>query len=72
MAALDNLYVINGDARSVLSLAVPDNSIDEVFINYPVPPCWPGSKRRLIDENVGSSGCISIVFAGCFRRTRNY
>jgi len=49
---LENLRVLQGDARDVLA-ALPDQSLSRLFILFPDP--WPKArhnKRRLINENL--------------------
>ncbi len=49
-AVLERLAICCSEANSLVSRAMPAGSISEVFINYPDPPVWLGSKQRLIDS----------------------
>lgn len=51
-AGVDNVRIIGGEAHAVLQSSLSSNSIDEIFINYPDPPVWIGSKFRLVDESL--------------------
>jgi tRNA (guanine-N7-)-methyltransferase len=51
-AALDNLFIICGEALNATSLYIPSLSVEEVFVNFPDP--WPKkrhAKHRLINES---------------------
>jgi tRNA (guanine-N7-)-methyltransferase len=47
---LDNMLILCGEAHATLDKSIQDKAFDEVYINYPDPPFWEGSKQRLIDE----------------------
>ncbi len=47
---LDNMMVLGGTAHEMMQWHLRDASIEEVFVNYPDPPVWHGSRMRLIDE----------------------
>ena len=49
-ARRDNVAVLGGTAHEMLRWYVRDGSISRVFVNYPDPPVWHGSRMRLIDE----------------------
>ncbi|KAL0484647.1 tRNA methyltransferase [Acrasis kona] len=46
---LSNMSVICSEAHAALRERLPESCCDEVYINYPDPPFWEGSKQRLID-----------------------
>lgn len=48
---LDNLAILGGEAFSILTNHIPPHTFDEVFVNYPDPPVWEGSKQRLLNED---------------------
>lgn len=51
-AGLDNVILIQSDARSALQVLCMPDSVESVFINYPDP--WPKNEhsgRRLIDDD---------------------
>ena len=48
-ARLNNLAVLRGMAHEMLSSRVPEDSLSEIFVNYPDPPEWVGSTQCLVD-----------------------
>ena len=48
-ARLDNLAVLRGMAHEMLSSRVPEDSLSEIYVNYPDPPEWVGSTQCLVD-----------------------
>lgn len=52
---LSNLFILSLDARVLLEI-VPSNSIDELFIHFPVPWDNSPSKRVLTKESVSNIG----------------
>lgn len=46
---VDNLLAICGDARPVVGECMPEQSIQECFVNFPEPPVWAESKHVLLD-----------------------
>ena len=48
-ARLNNLAVLRGMAHEMLSSRVPEDSLSEIFVNYPDPPEWVGSAQCLVD-----------------------
>lgn len=42
---------ICGDARGVMDLCIPPQSLEEVFINFPEPPVYEDSAYRLVDDH---------------------
>ncbi|EFA82229.1 hypothetical protein PPL_04652 [Heterostelium album PN500] len=66
--SIDNLYILAGEANSVLKNSVPSDSLDEVYINYPNPPVWPGAWRLInhdflvdIHRTLKKDGTLTIV-----------
>jgi tRNA G46 methylase TrmB len=49
MHRAENVVVLGGLAHAVVRSLIPARSVSEVFVNYPDPPVWPGSKQRLVD-----------------------
>jgi len=47
---LQNLLILAGEAHAIFRESIADDTIDEIFINFPDPPVWQGSKQRLIDQ----------------------
>jgi len=47
---LNNLLILGGEAHAIFNESINDCSIQEIFVNYPDPPVWEGSKQRLLDE----------------------
>lgn len=47
---LDNMLVLGGLAEDMIGAHLADASIEELYVNYPDPPVWHGSRMRLIDE----------------------
>ena len=45
----DNLLLVCGDARLAVDLLAGKN-VHDLFINYPEPPGWMGSKSNLLDD----------------------
>ncbi len=68
-ANLSNLLVIGGEAHGVVRQYMGDATLDEVFINFPEPPGWAGSKLRLIDQPfliqlhrcLKADACLTVV-----------
>eukprot|EP01117_Protostelium_nocturnum_P011321 TRINITY_DN4106_c0_g1_i1.p1 TRINITY_DN4106_c0_g1~~TRINITY_DN4106_c0_g1_i1.p1 ORF type:complete len:536 (-),score=219.17 TRINITY_DN4106_c0_g1_i1:47-1654(-) len=48
---VNNISIIGGEGHQVLRASVPDEVFDEIFVNYPDPPVWEGSKQKLIDHS---------------------
>ena len=48
-ARLDNLALLRGMAHEMLSSRVPEDSLSEIYVNYPDPPEWVGSTQCLVD-----------------------
>jgi len=48
-ARLNNLAVLRGMAHEMLSSRVPEDSLSEIYVNYPDPPEWVGSTQCLVD-----------------------
>jgi tRNA (guanine-N7-)-methyltransferase len=46
---INNLLNLGGEGHLILNNYLNDNSIDELFINYPDPPVWKFSKQKLIN-----------------------
>ncbi|GAM18119.1 hypothetical protein SAMD00019534_012940 [Acytostelium subglobosum LB1] len=68
LESIDNLYLMAGDAHEVLKSNVPTGTLDEVYINYPNPPVWPGAKRLIdhdflveINRSLKKDGTLTIV-----------
>src|SRR5262249_34825462 len=49
-ADLDNLLILGGEAHSIFQQCIPDESITEVYVNFPDPPVWKGSSQRLLSK----------------------
>ena len=45
-ARLNNLAVLRGMAHEMLSSRVPEDSLSEIYVNYPDPPEWVGQAPR--------------------------
>ncbi|KAK5576243.1 hypothetical protein RB653_007384 [Dictyostelium firmibasis] len=68
LEAIDNLYIVGGDAHGSLKEVVPDNILHEVYINYPNPPVWAGAERLInelflveINRCLKKDGTLTIV-----------
>ncbi|KAN0027674.1 hypothetical protein ACTFIU_010647 [Dictyostelium citrinum] len=68
LEAIDNLYIVGGDAHGSLKEIVPDNILHEVYINYPNPPVWAGAERLInelflveINRCLKKDGTLTIV-----------
>uniref|UniRef100_A0A7S0KJR5 tRNA (guanine(46)-N(7))-methyltransferase n=2 Tax=Ostreococcus mediterraneus TaxID=1486918 RepID=A0A7S0KJR5_9CHLO len=44
-----NITMMCGMAHNVLRREIPDESVQEVYVNYPDPPEWVGSSQVLVD-----------------------
>jgi len=44
-----NITMMCGMAHNVLRREIPDESVHEVYVNYPDPPEWVGSSQVLVD-----------------------
>jgi tRNA G46 methylase TrmB len=47
---LNNLLILGGDAHKIVRDSFEGGVLDEIWINFPEPPGWAGSKLRLIDR----------------------
>ncbi|KAM9991305.1 hypothetical protein ACTFIZ_004698 [Dictyostelium cf. discoideum] len=68
LEAIDNLYIVGGDAHGSLKEIIPDNILNEVYINYPNPPVWSGAERLInelflieINRCLKKDGTLTIV-----------
>jgi pentatricopeptide repeat protein len=46
---LDNLMIIGGEAHATFKSCIPDECLQEAYVNYPDPPVWEHSKQRLLN-----------------------
>eukprot|EP01133_Synstelium_polycarpum_P000201 gene201-243_t len=68
LESIDNLYVMGGEAHSVIKNTVPKEVLDEVYINYPNPPVWENAARLIdhdflveINRTLKHDGTLTIV-----------
>ena len=47
---VDNILLLCGEAHHMMAKCVPPSSLSEVFVNYPDPPVWSGSRQRVLDN----------------------
>lgn len=50
--SVTNLAVLGGDGREIVSEFIPGGSVADIYINFPEPPVWEQSKRRLLDVDM--------------------
>jgi tRNA G46 methylase TrmB len=50
MARTEGVLVLRGEARAALRDCVPAASAASVYVNFPNPPLWSGSRSRLVAE----------------------
>ena len=44
------MAVLGGEGNHILGTWCTPNTFDDVFVNFPDPPVWSGSKQRLLNE----------------------
>ena len=60
---LGNLCVLGGEALITVRDCVSAGCLDEVYVNFPEPPGWSGSKLRLINDVFLMEVCpVSVLF----------
>lgn len=50
MARADNVLVLRGEARAAFRDCLPAACARAVYVNFPNPPLWSGSRSRLVAE----------------------
>eukprot|EP01132_Coremiostelium_polycephalum_P004914 gene4914-6125_t len=68
LESIDNLSIIGGEAYSSIKNTIPNDILDEVYINYPNPPVWEGAFRLInhdflvdIHRCLKKDGTLTIV-----------
>lgn len=58
-----NLCVVNGEALTFLRQCVSPGTVSQLYVNFPDPPAWEGSKRTLISQEF-LTACHSALEVG--------
>eukprot|EP01119_Soliformovum_irregulare_P011046 TRINITY_DN273_c0_g1_i2.p1 TRINITY_DN273_c0_g1~~TRINITY_DN273_c0_g1_i2.p1 ORF type:complete len:589 (-),score=161.84 TRINITY_DN273_c0_g1_i2:293-1906(-) len=56
LQGVDNLLILGGSAEDILQNSIKGKAFEHVYVNYPEPPVWEGSRRHLL-----SQGCLNQV-----------